>query len=90
MSPSKFEFLIQLSGEKSKKRTRCSEKPFMCKKVWHRCYVSWQVVIRTLACSTFSTFASKQTAAVCNKYAQHADISSDVKTCTANVHKHFN
>jgi hypothetical protein len=48
-----------LIGEKSRKRTQRSGKPFLFKKVWHWRYVSWQVVIRTLACSTSSKFPSK-------------------------------
>jgi len=63
MSPSESEFLINLIGEKSRKRTQRSGKPFLFKKGWHWRYVSWQVVIRMLACSTSSEFASKRSAA---------------------------
>jgi hypothetical protein len=63
MSPSQFEFLINLIGEKISKKTRRSGKPFVFKKVWHWRYVSWQVVIRKLACSTSSKFPSKLLAA---------------------------
>ena len=38
MPPSEFEFLINLIGEKSRKRTQRSGKPFLFKKGWHcRC-----------------------------------------------------
>jgi len=35
MSPSESEFLINLIGEKSRKRTQRSGKPFLFKKGWH-------------------------------------------------------
>jgi hypothetical protein len=35
MSPSEFEFLINLIGEKSPKRTQRSGKSFLFKKGWH-------------------------------------------------------
>jgi len=35
MSPSESEFLINLIGEKSRKRTQHSGKPFLFKKGWH-------------------------------------------------------
>jgi len=35
MSPGEFEFLINLIGEKSRKRTQRSGKPFLFKKGWH-------------------------------------------------------
>jgi hypothetical protein len=35
MSSSKFEFLINLIGEKSRKRIQLSEKLFLFKKGWH-------------------------------------------------------
>jgi hypothetical protein len=40
MSPSDFEFLINSIGEKTPKRTKRSEKPFLFKKGWHRRRVS--------------------------------------------------
>jgi hypothetical protein len=55
MSPSEFEFLIHLIGKNLEKIQR-SGKPFLFKKVWHWRYVSWHVVIRKLARSTFSKF----------------------------------
>ena len=68
-SPSEFKFLINLIGEKNlkKKKTWHSRKPFLFKKGWHWRYISWQVVIRTLACSISSKFPSKQSAASCWK-----------------------
>jgi len=53
--------------KKSWKRTQRSGKPFLFKKGWHWRYVSWQVVIRTLACCTSSKFSSKQSGASCRK-----------------------
>jgi len=35
VSPSEFEFLINLIGEKISKKTQHSGKPFLFKKVWH-------------------------------------------------------
>jgi hypothetical protein len=67
MSHSEFEFLINMIGEKSRKRTQRSGKPFLLKKGWYCRYVSWQVVIHTLACNTSSKFPSKQSAASCRK-----------------------
>ena len=40
MSPSEFEFLINLIGEKIFKKTQRSGKPFLFKKGWHCRYVS--------------------------------------------------
>jgi len=57
MSPTEFEFLIQM-GKKSWKETYRSEKPFLFKKVWHWRYVFWQVVIHALDFSTCSKFPS--------------------------------
>jgi len=51
----------------SRKRTQRSEKPFLFKKGWHWRYVSWQMVIRTLACRTSSKLPSKQSAVSCRK-----------------------
>ena len=67
MSPNGSEFLINLIGQKFRKRTKRSGKAFLFKKVWHWRYVSWQVVICTSACSTSSKFPSKQSAASCRK-----------------------
>jgi len=62
LSASEFEFLINLIGEEILERhgvqekTRRSGKPFLLQKGWHLRYVSWQVLVHTLACSTSSKF----------------------------------
>jgi NAD dependent epimerase/dehydratase family enzyme len=59
MSPSEFEFLIHLVGEKISKKDTAFRKTIS---VQERLALT-QVVIRALACSTFSKFPSKQSAA---------------------------
>ena len=57
MSPSDFEFLINLIGAKNlEKEHSVQESHFCSKKVWHWRYDSWQVVILTLAFSICSKF----------------------------------
>jgi hypothetical protein len=66
MSPSEFEFLINLIVEKISKKETAFRKAIF---VQERLALSWQVMIRTLACSTSSKFPSKQSAASCRKCA---------------------
>jgi len=65
MSPSELEFLINLIGEKISKKDTAFRKAISARE---SLAVSWQVVIRTLACNTSSKFLSKQSAASCWKY----------------------
>jgi len=67
MSPSEFEILINLIGEKISKKDTSFRKATSIQERLAMTLLSWQVVIRTLACSTSSKFPSKQSAASCRK-----------------------
>jgi len=56
MSPSKFEFLINLIGEKILKRTQHSGKPFLFKEGWHWCCV----LINSMTLPSFHSISQLQ------------------------------